>query len=1107
MSPTLTLIRSKFFLHLSLAFAFVLFFLVFLGWVFRPAPLREEPAFSDRDVVAAQAARAASRDTKNPPAIHQAVNYATGAEAAWYPKGEAPSLVELVKAELLPAVVERTGPEPAVLAGVEGIGRYGGTWIMATGESVLPRHIQSRLSAASLLRWSPEGFPIVQHVAKGYDIHDGHREFIFYLRKGMRWSDGHPFTADDILYWWESEATDRAIQSRTPEFMRPLGKVGNVERIDDYTVRFRFSEPNGIFLQQMATSFGAEVVGSPAHYLKPFHPRVGDRELIERTSLALNLPGGRALYTKLKAWNNPEHPRLWPWIYRTYKASPPQIFVRNPYYFAVDLEGNQLPYIDRILLKQMTPDMATLAASNGEVSMQWGLRFFYQYTRLMTLRDKNQFEVYHWSNGHGTLFAILPNLNRRIDPSKPASIKKRDLLNKKAFRQALSLALDRQEIIRAEFNGLTIPAQIGPGPDSPYYNASLYRAYTDYDPNRANRLLDGLHLIERDSDGIRVFPDGTPLTLYLVVASTQKPDRVENILDYWAQVGVRVVLRTLSPNLRSVVRNSRDFDLIYTGAHGQILPVLNPHMYIPVSNASFYAIGYGNWYQRGGMSGHPDAFRKGALEPPNDHPLRRAMEIYERAIVTPDLKKQAQVFNAALEIAAENLWSINVSTAPPVIAVVKRGFRGVPEFAMWTSEFQTPGNTGMETYFFERPLDSAGAVAQLQQSLVRVDRFPGMATSHKVEESAGSRFEPKFWLRTLLSISGVLILVYLGVRKPFIGRRLLIMVPTLFAISVVVFFVIQLPPGNFLTSLLAQLEESGEVVDEERIREIEDMFLLDRSGFEQYLHWSGIAWFFTFDGKDKGLLQGNMGRSMETQGPVNALIGDRLLLTFLISFGTILFTWAIALPIGIYGATRQHSIGDYAASVIGFIGMCIPNFLLALLLMYFSSHYLGINVSGLFSAEYSAQPEWSWGKILDLMKHIWIPVLVVGTAGTAGMIRIMRGNLLDELRKPYVTTAKAKGVYPAKLLLKYPVRLALNPFISGIGSIFPQLVSGGSIVAMVLSLPTVGPLLLSALLSEDMYLAGSMLMLLSLLGILGVLVSDLVLMVIDPRIRMESGHE
>ena len=1054
----------------------------------------------------ARAARDAARNPENPPVIYRLVDYRAGSHAKWYPKGEPASLVELVDAEMLPAVAERTGPEPVVLGGIDGIGQYGGTWILATGESVHPGHIQSRLSSASLLRWSPEGYPIVAHVAKGYDVRDGHREFVFYLRKGMRWSDGHPFTADDILYWWEYEATDKAIASRPPEFMRPLGRIGKVEKIDDYAVRFRFTQPNGIFLQQMATGFGAVAVGSPAHYLEPYHPRAGDGDLIEKSARAMNLPGGRALYTKLKAWNNPEHPRLWPWIYRTYKASPPQIFVRNPYYFAVDEEGNQLPYIDRILLKEMTPGMATVAASNGEVSMQWGLRFFYQYTRLMTLREENEFEVYHWSNGHGTLFAIVPNLNRRVDPSDSATIKKRDLLNQSEFRQALSLALDREEIIRAEFSGLTKPAQIAPGPDSPFFNASLYEAYTDYDPHRADQLLDGLKLMKRDLEGYRVFRAGTPLTLYLVLATTQKPDRVQNILDYWARVGIRVVLRTLSPNLRSVVRSSRDFDLIYTGAHGQILPVLNPHMYIPVSDASFYAIGFGNWYERGGMSGHPDALRRGAREPPPDHPLRQAMEIYEQAIVTPDLEKQAEVFNGALEIAAENLWSINISTAPPVIAVVKREFRNVPRFALWTSEFQTPGNAGLETYFFARGSDSAGAVKHLQQSLLKVDRFPSLTRFHKAEEPASVKFEPMSWFRRFTLILSILILVYVGIRSPFIGRRLLIMAPTLLAISVIVFVIIQLPPGNFLTSLLAQLEESGEVVDEQRIREIEEMFLLDRSGFEQYLHWSGLAWFLSFDGRDKGLLQGSMGRSMETQGPVNELIGDRLLLTFLISFGTILFTWAIALPIGIYGATRQYSIGDYAATVIGFIGMCVPNFLLALLLMYFSSRYLGINVSGLFSPEYSAQPEWSWGKILDLMKHIWIPIVVVGTAGTASMIRVMRGNLLDELRKPYVITGKAKGVYPTKLLLKYPVRLALNPFISGIGNIFPQLVSGGSIVAMVLSLPTVGPMLLSALLSEDMYLAGSMLMLLSLLGIVGVLVSDLILLLVDPRIRMEGGN-
>jgi ABC-type dipeptide/oligopeptide/nickel transport system permease component len=238
---------------------------------------------------------------------------------------------------------------------------------------------------------------------------------------------------------------------------------------------------------------------------------------------------------------------------------------------------------------------------------------------------------------------------------------------------------------------------------------------------------------------------------------------------------------------------------------------------------------------------------------------------------------------------------------------------------------------------------------------------------------------------------------------------------------------------------------------------------------------------------------------MESMAPVNTMVGDRILLTFLISLGTILFTWAVAIPIGVYSAVKQYSIGDYFLTFIGFIGMCVPAFILALVLMSLGG------VSGLFSAEYGAQPEWDWGKTVDLLKHIWVPIIVLGIGGTAGMIRVMRGNLLDELKKPYVVTAMAKGVRPIKLLFKYPVRLALNPFISGIGGLFPMLVSGGAIVAMVLSLPTVGPMMLNALLSEDMYLAGSMLMVLSLLGIIGTLVSDLLLLWLDPRIRFKSG--
>jgi ABC-type dipeptide/oligopeptide/nickel transport system permease component len=238
---------------------------------------------------------------------------------------------------------------------------------------------------------------------------------------------------------------------------------------------------------------------------------------------------------------------------------------------------------------------------------------------------------------------------------------------------------------------------------------------------------------------------------------------------------------------------------------------------------------------------------------------------------------------------------------------------------------------------------------------------------------------------------------------------------------------------------------------------------------------------------------------------VNALIGDRILLNVILSLSTILLTWAIAIPLGIYSAVRQYSVGDYILTFIAFLGMCTPGFLLALILMFLSRVLFGVDVSGLYSPEYALQPYWSWGKVLDLLKHIWVPLFIMAAGGTAGMIRVMRANLLDELKKPYVTTARAKGVRPLKLLLKYPVRMALNPFMSGIGGILPALLSGSALIAIVLSLPTIGPLMLNALMMEDTVLAGSMLMVYALLGVLGVLISDLMLLWVDPRIRYERG--
>jgi peptide/nickel transport system permease protein len=325
-------------------------------------------------------------------------------------------------------------------------------------------------------------------------------------------------------------------------------------------------------------------------------------------------------------------------------------------------------------------------------------------------------------------------------------------------------------------------------------------------------------------------------------------------------------------------------------------------------------------------------------------------------------------------------------------------------------------------------------------------------------------------------------------------RRLVTMVPTLIAISVIVFVIIQLPPGDYLSTYIAELEAQGEGVNQERIAYLREKYGLDEPLWRQYLMWAG------------GLVQGDLGYSFAYQLPVSELIGDRLLLTFVISIVTILFTYAVAFPIGIYTAVRQYSIGDYTLSFIGFLGLATPNFLLALVLLYAANVWFGTSIGGLMDPQYVGEP-WSWGKVGSVLAHLWVPVVVIGTSGTAAMIRRLRANLLDELQKQYVITGRAKGLSPGRLLLKYPLRLAINPFIADIGSLLPQVVSGAAIVSVVLDLPTTGQMLIEALKTQDMYLAGSFLMFLALLTVLGMLVSDLLLAALDPRIRLDASAQ
>jgi peptide/nickel transport system permease protein len=323
----------------------------------------------------------------------------------------------------------------------------------------------------------------------------------------------------------------------------------------------------------------------------------------------------------------------------------------------------------------------------------------------------------------------------------------------------------------------------------------------------------------------------------------------------------------------------------------------------------------------------------------------------------------------------------------------------------------------------------------------------------------------------------------------YLLRRFLLALLTVWVISILSFVIIQLPPGDYVTSYIAQMSASGSLITQQEAENLREIYGLDRPMYVQYINWMGLVF------------RGNFGMSMEWRRPVSEVIGERLFLTMVMSLVTVLFTWMLALPIGIYSAVRQYSVGDYFFTFIGMIGLAIPNFLLALVMMYLGFVYFNADIGGLFSAEYANAP-WSWPRVWDLLQHLPLPALILGLSSSAQLIRIMRANLLDELRKPYVTTAIAKGMHPVRAILKYPVRVALNPFVSTIGYLLPFIVSGSVIVSMVLGLPTVGPVLFKALVAQDMLLAGTIVLLLGILTVIGTLISDLLLVWVDPRIRM-----
>lgn len=1087
---------------LKLAFGvFLTFFclftlLYFMGLIVKPNLKKSHKVYTQSEIEAAHDNRDVTFKESERPVIWREVDYRDGLSSSWYPRAESPILADLVSQGELAPVEERVGPEPLVMEGVDGIGKYGGTWMrVANAPSDVFTTMQSRMSGASLVRWSPLGDPIVPHIAKEWSISPDNKVWTFFLRKGMRWSDGFPFTAADIMYSLEEEIPYAL--GGTGSILKIQDQYGEIELVDNYTVKFVFPIPHPTFLLRLAGTYN---FCAPKHYLKKYHPVLGDSELIEKTMMMLNISTRHGLYSRLKDHRNPSHPRLWPWVYSDQNTDGPQAFTMNPYFWAVDTNGNQLPYIDRVIFQVKTSQFIPLTAASGSLSMQTRHIRFEDYTLLMSQREKFGYEVYHWFPASRSVWALWPNLNRRTEQNDPISIHKHRLLNEKQFRQALSLAINRSAIIDAEYNGVGEPAQISPGRESYFHNEKLHNSYTAHNPNVANRILDEIGLTGRDREGYRTFKDGTRMVWFIDYTTFTGPGPVQFIVNDFKEIGIRAVQRERARQLFFVEQWARKHDFTVWTGESDFDPMVGPASYAPVSFGSHYAWGFENWYRDGGLYGNPDATLKGGIEPPIGHPLRREMEIFGEARLVSERVEQRNIIEEALNIAADNLWSINIATPPPQLVIVKNSFKNVPANALYGVRYATPSNSGIETFYFEETPRNSQISRQIKREIIETLSLPDIVQSDFNENAETAQWS---WYKLRHLVFGIMfvLVIILSVKHSYIGRRVLITIPTLIVISFLSFLVIQLPPSNYLESKMMQAEMTGEETIIDEVEQLKELFPMEESFLKRYMDWLGLNWFKTFDSRDRGLLQGHLGYSMESRKTVNEVVTERFLLTVLISSSTILLTWIIALPIGIYSAIKQYSVGDYIFTFIGMVGMCIPNFLLAVLLMYWGGEYFGIDMTGLYSPEYAIQVDWTWAKLIDLLKHIWVPIVVLSTGSTAVMIRVMRGNLLDELKKPYVITAMAKGVRPLPLLLKYPVRLALNPFISGIGSYFPQLISGGAIVAMVLSLSTVGPLMLQALLSEDMYLAGSLLMVLSLLGVFGTLVSDLLLFWLDPRIQ------
>jgi peptide/nickel transport system substrate-binding protein len=594
---------------------------------------------------------------------------------------EAPMLAQKVAGGELPPVGDRLPKDPLVITPPDQNGPYGGTWTrFADG----PRDIgvvEARFAYEGLVRWGPMGREILPNLAIKWDISDNGRVYTFWLREGVKWSDGHPFGVEDLTFWYENVLKNSEITPVIPRDFKRGGDLMDFEVLSQTKIQFRFTGPNGLFLQKLASGRGYEMLRYPAHYMKQFHPRYTPVEDLERIANESGFDLWKQLFEDKFDWRNPEMPRLWPWIVIDPPPARPSVFERNPYYWKVDPDGNQLPYIDRMTFDIFDVETINLKAINGEMGMQARHLQFQNYPLFMEGREKGGYRVFHWLNGSGGTNNLALNLNHK-DPVM------RDIIRDHRFRKALSFALNRDELNTVEFFGIGMPRQPSPPPTSPFYDEAYESAYTEYAPEKARKLLDEMGL-KTNEKGTRLRPDGEPLFLRIETSSNNNR-ALELVAGYWKDVGVNAEVKDEARQLFYERKRGAMHDVGVWGGSDEQMAVLDPRWLLPFSDESIQAVDFARWYSTDGKRGEV---------PTGD--IRRVIELFWEVERTADPEGQVRLMKEIIDLNRKNLWVIGTIGEVPTFFLVKNSFRNVPEVAMEGWSFRTPGNTAVECYAIE----------------------------------------------------------------------------------------------------------------------------------------------------------------------------------------------------------------------------------------------------------------------------------------------------------------------------------------------------------------------------------------------------------------------